>query len=80
MDLKTYLSIERGRMSRLCREIDAHASDVSRWASGKRPIPLGFGPKIEKATEGQVTRREMFPENWHEVWPELNKPSAKTLL
>lgn len=75
MDLKTYLSLERGRTSALARAIGAYASDVSAWASdkaNKRPIPVHFGLPIEKATGGQVTRLDLFPEDViRNVWPEL---------
>ncbi|MCW3503220.1 helix-turn-helix domain-containing protein [Burkholderia cenocepacia] len=72
MDLKTYLSAERGRLTALSRAIDAHASDLSRWASGERPIPIPFGWPIERETGGQVTRAEMFSvEVIKRVWPEL---------
>lgn len=72
MNLKTYLSLERGRTSALAKAIDAHASDVSAWASKTRPVPVPFGLPIEKATGGQVTRLELFPEDViRKVWPEL---------
>jgi DNA-binding transcriptional regulator YdaS (Cro superfamily) len=72
MDLKTYLSAERGRLVALSRAIDAHESDVSRWANGKRPIPIPFGLPIERETGGQVTRSEMFSrEVIARVWPDL---------
>lgn len=72
MDLKTYLAAERGRLVALSRAIDAHASDVSRWASGERPVPIPFGLPIEIETGGQVTRLEMFPPLViKRVWPEL---------
>lgn len=71
MDIKTYLSQERGRQSALARAIGAHAPDVSRWADGTRPIPVQYGAAIERATGGQVTRQEMFPNDWQVIWPEL---------
>ena len=72
MDLKTYLSGKRGRLAALSRAIGAHASDVSRWASGERPVPVTFGRPIEDATGGLVTRVEMFSHDVLErVWPEL---------
>jgi len=71
MDIKTYLSQERGRQAALARAIGAHAPDVSRWADGKRPIPMEYGAAIEAATGGLVTRREMFPNDWRRLWPEL---------
>lgn len=72
MDLKTYLSAKRGRLSALSRAIGAHAADVSRWASGDRPVPVPFGLPIECATGGQVTRQDIFStEILERVWPEL---------
>lgn len=71
MDIKTYLSQERGRQAALAKAIGAHAPDVSRWADGTRPIPVVYGAAIETATSGLVTRREMFPDDWHRIWPEL---------
>jgi len=26
---------------------------------------------IERATDGAVTRKDLRPEDWHEIWPEL---------
>ncbi|MFS2103596.1 transcriptional regulator [Ralstonia sp. Ralssp135] len=72
MDLKTYLSQKRGRLASLSRAIGAHAADVSRWASGERPVPVPFGIPIEDATGGLVTRKDMFPaELLSRVWPDL---------
>ena len=71
MNLSQYMSEERGRQARLAKAIGAFAPDVSRWANGKRPIPVEFGAPIETATGGLVTRQEMFPDNWQTTWPEL---------
>ena len=71
MNLSQYFSQERGRQAALAKAIGAHAPDVSRWADGKRPIPMEYGAAIEAATGGLVTRREMFPNDWHRLWPEL---------
>ncbi len=73
MDLKTYLSQERGRQSELAKAIGAHAPDISRWAIGSRPVPFHFAPKIEVASLGEVSRKDLFPEDWHELWPELKE-------
>jgi DNA-binding transcriptional regulator YdaS (Cro superfamily) len=71
MDLKTYLNQERGRGAALAKAIGAHQPDLTKWANGDRPIPVHFGAPIEKATDGAVTRRDMFPEDWATIWPEL---------
>jgi len=77
MDIKTYLSQERGRQAALAKAIGAHAPDVSRWADGTRPIPVVYGAAIEAATSGLVTRREMFPDDWQRIWPELADRSTE---
>ena len=71
MDLKTYLSKERGRTRQLARAIGAHQPDVSRWASGERPVPKRYGRLIEAETNGEVTRKDLFPSDWQVYWPEL---------
>ncbi|MDW3688867.1 YdaS family helix-turn-helix protein [Cupriavidus sp. CV2] len=71
MDLKTYLSQERGRARKIARAIGAHQPDVSRWISGARPVPIRFGWPIEKATNGEVTRKDLFPKDWQTYWPDL---------
>lgn len=72
MKLSSYLTEQpRGALRALARQIDAHEPDVSRWASGERPIPLRYAALIERATGGAVTRQDMFPEDWQRIWPEL---------
>lgn len=79
MNLHDYISQERGRQAALAKSIGAHAPDVSRWADGSRPIPDKYGAPIESATSGLVTRKEMFPDTWFIVWPELlNNDNAPT--
>ncbi|CAB3952777.1 transcriptional regulator [Achromobacter piechaudii] len=75
MKLSTYLSQKRGRMVALAKAIGAHVPDVSRWASGKRPIPLEYGAAIEKATGGEVSRKDEWPDDWARIWPELADPA-----
>lgn len=77
MNLDQYLSEQRGRLTALANEIGAHYPDVSRWAKGKRPIPVEYGAPIEKATGGLVTRRDLYPtEVWQRMWPELVESAA----
>ena len=62
----------------MARALGTYPSNVSDWAKGKRPIPDKYGAKIEKHTLGQVTRQEMFPGEWKEFWPELDRRRRKT--
>jgi DNA-binding transcriptional regulator YdaS (Cro superfamily) len=79
MKLQTWLSQKSGRQTILALALGAHPPDVSRWASGKRPIPIAYGALIEAATNKEVTRQEMFPDSWEKIWPELagNNPAGR---
>lgn len=81
MNLSEYLkSRPRGELIALSREIKAHVPDVSRWASGERPIPAHRAAAIEQATKGRVTRQEMRPNDWQRIWPELAETAATHLV
>ena len=70
MNLKTYLN-RRGRTSWLARKIGAHLPDVSDWKYGNRKVPVAYCVAIERATNGKVTRKDLRPDDWHLIWPEL---------
>lgn len=74
MTLTEYLkAAPRGALLSLAKCIDAHAPDVSNWASGGRPVPPHRCVAIEVATGGQVTRKDLRPDDWQRIWPELNE-------
>ena len=70
MKLKDYVA-ERGVTAALARQIGAQPQLVWQWASDVRPVPIERCVPIERATEGAVTRRDLRPDDWHEIWPEL---------
>lgn len=39
--------------------------------NGIRPAPIGLCYKIELATNGLVTRKELRPNDWQDIWPDL---------
>ncbi|MEX3555197.1 MAG: YdaS family helix-turn-helix protein [Burkholderia gladioli] len=79
MDLKTYTAGARGRLAKLCRDIGAYAPDVSRWANGSRPVPPRWCVAIERITDGAVSRRDLRPDDWHLIWPELAEAHSAVL-
>lgn len=36
-----------------------------------RGVPLEQCVPIERETNGAVTRKDLRPNDWHEIWPEL---------
>ena len=54
---------------------------INQWANAKRPIPPERCVAIERATNGEVTRPELRPDDWESIWPELalmRSPNACT--
>ncbi|VVE06999.1 transcriptional regulator [Pandoraea terrigena] len=79
MDLKTYLaSLERGGVSKLAEEIGVSASFLSQMAAGSSAISPARCVLIEIATKQAVTRRDLRPDDWRSIWPELDIPGTPT--
>ncbi len=76
MLLNLWLSKKRGRGASLAVHLKVPASFVSAMGSGEKPIPFVHGAPIETFTGGEVTREEMFPDDWRTHWPELVERQA----
>ncbi|WP_455275114.1 YdaS family helix-turn-helix protein [Ralstonia thomasii] len=72
MDLKTYVSTAgRGTASRLADLLGVSRSYLAQMSSGASPISAERCVAIERATDGAVTRKDLRPNDWHLIWPEL---------
>jgi DNA-binding transcriptional regulator YdaS (Cro superfamily) len=78
MKLSDYLSQGHGRAAALARSLGIKPPNVTDWAKGRRDVPIHYGAQIEQATEGQVTRQDLFPDEWQRMWPELVRKRRKT--
>lgn len=76
MNLQDYLSI-RGNQARLAAALKKGTAQVWQWKSGLRPVPVEDCFAIELATQGQVTRQELRPDDWQQIWPELATQKQK---
>lgn len=56
--------------------VEVKSPTVSEWKNGDRPVPIEKCVKIEQATDGLVTRRDLRPDDWHLIWPELVDKNA----
>ena len=79
MKLKDYVA-ERGVTATLARQIGAQPQLMWQWASGVRPVPIERCVAIEIATKGAVTRRDLRPDDWQKIWPELADSMADQAL
>lgn len=76
MDLKTYFISESLAAKKLAQALDISPSYLSQMASGKTPVSPARAVQIEKATGGVVTRRDLYPDSWENIWPELATTAA----
>jgi DNA-binding transcriptional regulator YdaS (Cro superfamily) len=64
-----------GSQLALSKALGVTPVSVSQWlrpkASNGRPVPPKQCVRIEQLTQGQVTRRDLRPDDWQEIWPEL---------
>lgn len=81
MDLRTWLSAERGRTARLAARLEIAQGYLSQIADGKRPPKVEQWHIYEDETRGDVMRWDLWPDTWHAIWPQLrrhkNAPALK---
>ena len=71
MDLKNYLIESDTKKAEFARAINISAALLHQWIEGIRPVAIQHCPAIEKQTGGKVTRKELRPDDWHKIWPDL---------
>lgn len=72
MNLKTYLSQqERGSATKLAKQLSISISYLSQITAGTCAVSPGRCIEIEKATSGLVSRKDLRPSDWEQIWPEL---------
>lgn len=62
-----------GSLSKLAKLLDVSPSIVHAWATCGRPVPIIRCVEIEELTGGQVTRKQLRPDDWHQIWPDLRE-------
>ncbi|MBA3774655.1 MAG: helix-turn-helix domain-containing protein [Ramlibacter sp.] len=72
MDLKTYLANAPGGGVVLAEKLKVAPAYLSQMVNGHRAISPERCVAIEQATEGKVTRRDLRPDDWLLIWPELD--------
>ena len=63
----------RGCLAELGRRLDPVASNswMSQLASGKPAIPIEIAVQIDQLTGGEISRKQLLPDRWEKIWPEL---------
>lgn len=76
MLISEYLTAERGRAASLARGLGVRPVVISRWCSGTKPVPIERCIAIERLTGGMVSRKDLRPNDWEAIWPDLMDRSA----
>ena len=76
MDLKSYLDGRpRGELKELAAKLKLSAIYLSQLVArqnDREPSPA-LCVRIEQVTGGKVTRRDLRPDDWAAIWPELTQ-------
>lgn len=62
-----------GGLAKLAEAIGTSPQAVSNWRG--RGVPIEHCAAIEQASNGAVTRRDLRPDDWQRIWPELAEPA-----
>ncbi|WKU18757.1 transcriptional regulator [Advenella alkanexedens] len=60
-----------GGVTAFAKALNIGAPTVANWASKKQPVPIIRCVQIEEVTAGMVTRKQLRPDDWWLIWPEL---------
>lgn len=71
MDIATYLSDQKMSQSAFAGLLGVSQGLVYQWLTGRRPISAERCLSIERATNGAVTRRDLRPRDYQNIWPDL---------
>ena len=62
-----------GGQSALARIISVTPPTVNQWICEKRSVSARLAVAIEGATSGKVSRKDLRPNDFHLIWPEMVK-------
>lgn len=65
-----------GGATKLAGLIGVSVQTLSNWKD--RGVPIERCVAIEQATDAAVTRRDLRPDDWQAIWPELAAPTPAT--
>lgn len=71
MNLKEYIETQRGNASTLAAALGVSPSYLSQMAKEGGKVSPVRAVEIEAATDGAVTRKDLRPDDWGRIWPEL---------
>lgn len=71
MNLATYLKKTQLNKAAFAREVGISSALLYQFETGLRPVPPQHCPAIVRASDGEVTCKDLRPDDWRRIWPEL---------
>lgn len=71
MKLKDFLRKNRGMQSVLAKHLGVSTGFINHISLGRRAVPIHHCLKIEEFTNGEVTRKDLRPDDWHLIWTDI---------
>ncbi len=65
-----------GGQTALAVQLGLAPSNVVVWLKNDRPIPVQHVKKIIEITGGKVSVKDLRPNDWEKIWPELVPPKT----
>lgn len=66
-----------GGLAKFSRALGVKPPSALSWRDSNKPLPILRCVQIEQATNGLVTRKDLRPNDWHLIWPELAETQTK---
>ena len=62
-----------GGCTKVANMVGVSVAAVSMWQNSEVPQDklMFLAAELEKQSHGLVTRKSLFPDTWHLIWPEL---------
>lgn len=62
-----------GGCTKVANMVGVSVAAVSMWQNDKIPQDklMFLAAELERQSHGLITRKQLFPDTWHLIWPEL---------
>ena len=61
-----------GSQTALAHALNVERMHINHWKKGKAQVPIKRCVQIEKLTGGVVTRKDLRPNDYHEIWTDID--------
>jgi DNA-binding transcriptional regulator YdaS (Cro superfamily) len=77
MDLKSFMAgLDTAQRKELADACDTSTGHLQNVMYGYRTCAPELAVRLERITVGAITRKDMRPDDWQDIWPELAAPIA----